>query len=335
VTTQGQELDPAGVPVLWLLGKTGAGKTSLVRALTGEGAVGNGFAPGTRDAALFDFPATGPAVRFLDTRGLGEAGHDSADDLKAAQGIAHAALAVIRYDDPVQTPVIDAVIDAVRATRLPVLLVFTGADLLPNDIAQERVRAGLRKAIGRDLPFVSLALPPEGMVTGLEALLDALDSFMPRAAAALRRADEARSFAKLKPLVLRYAAMAGASDVAPVVGMAAVPAAQGALLQALAKRHGVSLTPARLSLLASALGTGALVRLAATHVLRQGAKMVPVAGQTLGAAAAAGASFATTYALGRAASAWLYSTARGKEPDRASLRALYDQALKGARHAAD
>mgnify|MGYP003669494365 CR=1 FL=1 len=134
---------------------------------------------------------------------------------------------MIRYDDPVQTPVIDAVIDAVRATRLPVLLVFTGADLLPNDIAQERVRAGLRKAIGRDLPFVSLALPPEGMVTGLEALLDALDSFMPRAAAALRRADEARSFAKLKPLVLRYAAMAGASDVAPVVGMAAVPAAQG------------------------------------------------------------------------------------------------------------
>ena len=77
------------------------------------------------------------------------------------------------------------------------------------------------------------------------------------------------------------------------------------------------------------------MRLAATHVLRQGAKMVPVAGQTLGAAAAAGASFATTYALGRAASAWLYSTARGKEPDRASLRALYDQALKGARHAAD
>lgn len=331
MTDKNQDLDPATVPVLWLLGKTGAGKTSVVRALTGEGAVGNGFAPGTRDAALFDFPATGPAVRFLDTRGLGEAGHDSAEDLKIAQGMAHAALAVIRYDDPVQTPVIDAI----RATRLPVLLVFTGADLLANDVAQERVRAGTRKAIGRDLPFVSLALPPEGMVTGLETLLDALDSFMPRAAMALRRADEARSFAKLKPLVIRYAAMAGASDVAPVIGMAGVPAAQGALLQALAKRHGVTLTPARLSLLASALGTGALVRLAATHVLRQGAKMIPVAGQTLGAAAAAGASFATTYALGRAASAWLYGTARGKDPDSASLRALYDQALKRARHAAD
>ena len=292
MTKQGQELDPAGVPVLWLLGKTGAGKTSLVRALTGEGAVGNGFAPGTRDAALFDFPATGPAVRFLDTRGLGEAGHDSAEDLKAAQGVAHAALAVIRYDDPVQAPVIDAV----RATRLPVLLVFTGADLLPSDIAQERVRAGLRKAIGRDLPFVSLALPPEGMVTGLDALLDALDSFMPRAAAALRRADEARSFARLKPLVLRYAAMAGASDVAPVVGMAAVPAAQGALLQALARRHGVSLTPARLSLLASALGTGALVRLVGEE-RSENYTIHLVANETINAMAAPGLMLSCTYFL--------------------------------------
>jgi len=62
------QVEPA-VPVIWLLGKTGAGKTSLVRALTGEGEVGNGFAPGTRGAATHDFPATAPAVRFLDTRG--------------------------------------------------------------------------------------------------------------------------------------------------------------------------------------------------------------------------------------------------------------------------
>lgn len=326
-----QTPDPITVPVLWLLGKTGAGKTSVVRALTGAGAVGNGFAPGTRDAAFYDFPATEPAVRFLDTRGLGEAGHDAAKDLEIAQGLATAALVVLRYDDPVQEPVAEAV----RGLKIPVLLVFTGADLVPDAGARERVRAHMRKAIGRDLPFVSLALPPEGVVSGIEALLDALDSFMPRATAALRRADEAREFAKIRPLVLRYAAMAGASDVAPIIGAAAVPAAQGAMLQALAKRHKVTLTSARLGVLASALGTGVLVRLAATHMLRQGAKLVPVAGQTLGAAAAAGASFATTYALGRAASAWLYGTARGAAPDAKTLRSLYDQALRGARDATD
>lgn len=325
-----QTPNPVTVPVLWLVGKTGAGKTSVVRSLTGAGVLGNGFLPGTRDATTYDFPVDAPAVRFLDTRGLGEAGYEAAPDLAAAQRLANAALVVMRYDDPVQGPVVQAL----RGLNLPILLVFTGADLVPDAGAQERVRAHVRSAMGRDLPFVSMSLPPEGMVSGIEALLDALDSFMPRAAAALRRANEVRSFMTLRPLVLRYAAAAGASDVTPLIGAAAVPAVQGAMLQALAKRHKVTLTPARLGLLASALGMGALARLAASHVLRQGAKLVPVAGQTLGAAAAAGASFATTYALGRAASAWLHGTARGAAPDSKTLRSLYDQALRGARDAA-
>jgi uncharacterized protein (DUF697 family) len=321
-----QEIEPA-LPVLWLLGKTGAGKTSVLRALTGSGAVGDGVSPGTRAALTVDFPPEAPAVRFLDTRGLAEAGHDAAADLAQAEEAAHAVLAVMRLDDPVQTPVIATL----KSTRLPVLLVYTGADLVPNLMDQERARARIWAQIGRDLPFVTLALPEDGLVTGLEGLLDALDSFMPRAAAILRRADEARIFAKNKATVLRYAGMAGASDVIPFAGAVTVPTAQGAMMQALAKRYGVELTPARLGVLASALGTGALVRMAAGHVLRQGAKLVPVAGQTLGAAAAAGTSFATTYALGRAASAWLYGVSRGAPADPARLRALYDQALKGAR----
>ncbi len=72
--TPAQDLQTAPAPVLWLLGKTGAGKTSVIRALTGEGVLGSGWAPGTNAAALFDFPAMGAAVRFLDTRGFGEAG---------------------------------------------------------------------------------------------------------------------------------------------------------------------------------------------------------------------------------------------------------------------
>lgn len=324
-----QAVEPA-VPVIWLLGKTGAGKTSLIRALTGEGEVGNGFAPGTRGAATYDFPPGKPALRFLDTRGLGEAGYDGAADIAAAQGMAQAVLAVMRLDDPVQAPVAEVL----RKTKLPVLLVHTGADLVPDPGAQSRAREHVTALIGRDFPAVTLSMPHEGLVTGLEALLDALDSFLPRAAATLRRADEARDFLTRRRLVLRYAAMAGASDIVPLAGLATVPAAQGALLHALARQHGVELTPARLGLLASAMGIGSLVRLGTGLVLRQGVKLVPVAGQTLGAAAAAGTSFATTYALGRAASAWLYGTARGAAPDGATLRSLYDQALRGARHAA-
>lgn len=327
--TTAQDVEAAPAPVLWLLGKTGAGKTSVIRALTGEGDLGNGWAPGTRDAALFDFPVQDTAVRFLDTRGLGEAGHDPTPDLAAARALAQAVLVVMRLDDPVQQPVAEAL----RGVRLPMLLVHTGADLISDpqvrDAARLRAEQMIERAVGKVLPSVTLGLPAEGLVSGVESLLDVLDGFMPKAAAALRRADEARAFLALRPLVLRFATAAGAADIAPLVGVVAVPATQGAMLQALARHHQVTLTPVRLGLLASALGAGALVRLGASHALRQGIKLVPVAGQTLGAAAAAGASFATTYALGRAASAWLYGTARGAPPDRATLRALYDAAFRG------
>src|SRR5690606_39169396 len=71
------------LPVLWLLGRSGAGKSSLIRELTGlPGAViGSGFRPCTRCTQVFDFPADDPLMRFLDTRGLDEAGYDPAEDL--------------------------------------------------------------------------------------------------------------------------------------------------------------------------------------------------------------------------------------------------------------
>ena len=78
-----EEIPNVALPVVWLLGKTGAGKSSLVRALTEqtEAEIGNGFQPCTRSARSYDFPPDQPLVRFLDTRGLGEAGYDPAEDL--------------------------------------------------------------------------------------------------------------------------------------------------------------------------------------------------------------------------------------------------------------
>ena len=88
-------------PVVWLLGKTGAGKSSLVRSLTGVGAaeIGNGFAPCTRTAHAFDFPQDRPVMQFLDTRGLGEVGYDPAEDLAQCEARSHAILAVARLDE--------------------------------------------------------------------------------------------------------------------------------------------------------------------------------------------------------------------------------------------
>src|SRR5690349_18406028 len=69
-------LAQAPIPRLWLFGKTGSGKTSIVRYLTGatDAVIGTGFRPQTQSARLFSFPDDElPIVRFLDTRGLGEA----------------------------------------------------------------------------------------------------------------------------------------------------------------------------------------------------------------------------------------------------------------------
>src|SRR5690606_7350190 len=70
----------APIQCLWMFGKTGSGKTSIIRSLTGaqDAEIGAGFRPQTRQSRLYDFPADElPIVRFLDTRGLGEAAYDA------------------------------------------------------------------------------------------------------------------------------------------------------------------------------------------------------------------------------------------------------------------
>ncbi|MCC6000488.1 MAG: 50S ribosome-binding GTPase [Pararhodobacter sp.] len=330
------------LPTLWLLGKTGAGKSSIIRALTGAGEIGKGFAPCTRTAQAYDYPPDHPVLRFLDTRGLGEAGYDPAEDLAEAARGSHAVLLIMRLDDPVQGAVLQALATARRrAPDLPVLAVHTGADLLPDAGTLSRARAAAQaaadKAAGGSLQSVTLALPDKGQAEGIDALRNEIATILPDLALLMLREEsrdaEARDFAALRPMVLWYAGAAGASDAAPLVGAVSVPALQGAMLHALARRHGLDWTPARAALFASALGAGAIAHYIGSHALRQGVKLVPVVGQTLGAAAAAGASFGATYALGRVASAWLYRAARGEVIDRDSLRKLHETALRRARDA--
>src|SRR5262245_34823854 len=102
-------------PLVWLIGKVQSGKTSIVRALTGasDAEIGAGYRACTKTARVFDFPAEAPIIRFLDTRGLGEAAYDPAADIAYCEGRAHLMLAVIKAMDAEQ----DAVLDAVREAR--------------------------------------------------------------------------------------------------------------------------------------------------------------------------------------------------------------------------
>jgi 50S ribosome-binding GTPase len=93
-------------PVVWLLGKTGAGKTAIVAALTGDprAAIGVGFEACTQTAAFYDVPREVPLLRFLDTRGLGEAHYDPAQDIAWCEDQSHLVLAVMQVADPPSTP---------------------------------------------------------------------------------------------------------------------------------------------------------------------------------------------------------------------------------------
>jgi hypothetical protein len=94
----------ATAPVVWLLGKTGAGKTAIIAALTGDARaeIGLGFEPCTRTAAFYDVPPEAPLLRFLDTRGVGEAGYDPAGDMSWCEGHSHLVLVVMQVSDPAQ-----------------------------------------------------------------------------------------------------------------------------------------------------------------------------------------------------------------------------------------
>jgi uncharacterized protein (DUF697 family) len=333
----------AGAPVVWLLGKVQSGKSSIVRAITAASAaeIGEGFRPCTRSARVFDYPSAAPVIRFLDTRGLGEAGYDPAEDLAVAERHAQLLLVVMRARDVQQ----EAVVAAVAAVRRrhpdwPVVVAQTclhdgydpgGTHVLPYPFTDDTVRpAGVPEdlirslahqrrlfdAIGTGGPVVfvpvDLTGPEDGFTPqnyGLEALQDAIVAAAPAGLASLLRqiqaagADDAAR--RANGLSLGYATAAAAVDVVPIAGAVAVPGVQAKLLHALGTLHGVKWDRRALAEFAGCLGAGVLVRLLTVFGIRQVTKLVPVYGQTAGSAAAAAASFATTFALGKAAHAYL------------------------------
>ncbi|WP_146287845.1 TerB family tellurite resistance protein [Gemmobacter aquaticus] len=332
------------VPVVWLLGKTGAGKSSLVRAMTGASAaeIGNGFVPCTRTSLAFDYPPAEPVMRFLDTRGLGEIAYDPAEDLAACHDAAHVLLVLARLDDPVQGAVAEALLLARRGRKLPALLVHTAPDLVADPEARARVRhanqSRLDTAWGEPLPSVELDLGnPDS--ADLSALAETLTGILPSVALFLDRqsatdAEEAE-FLRNRGLVLRYSGMASAGGAVPVplVGAASVPVLQARMLAELATRYGIDWDRSKLAALATALGVSVVGGQALRLVSRQLVSLIPVIGQTAGPVLGAGWGFGSTWALGRAAAWWMFQLRAGKPVDVEALRTRYADALKGLSNA--
>lgn len=95
-------MDRVPVPVFWLFGKTGSGKSSIVKYLTGaeDAEIGSGFKPQTQFSSRYAFPSEeSPLIEFLDTRGVGESRYDPAEDIQANDQSAHLMIVTARMAD--------------------------------------------------------------------------------------------------------------------------------------------------------------------------------------------------------------------------------------------
>lgn len=355
------------LPVIWLIGKTQSGKTSIIRALTGSPAaeIGNGFQPCTATTRLYDFPAEAPLVRFLDTRGLGEVGYDPSADIHYCESQAHLLLAVMKVADVRQDEVFEVLRRVRRAhPEWPLVIAQTGLhDLysqntehlqpypydrdtwptrVPSDLARalRAQRERLGELPGETPPLwvaVDLTLPEDGFDPpdyGLDALWGAIDQVSSLHLHTLLRGDAGIRDAYARsahPHILGYALAAAGLGAIPVVDLVGVPAIQAKMLQSLAAIYGQAWDRRAILEFLGLLGTGIGVAYAARAAGRGLVKLIPVWGQTAGALWGATASGATTYALGKAAGFHFNRRRRGLPSDAESLRRAYAEGLDQGR----
>lgn len=352
------------VPVLWLLGKTQSGKTSIIKALTGsEGAeIGNGFQSCTRHSRFYDFPVVAPVIRFLDTRGLGEVSYDPAEDMHYCESQAHLLIAVMKVADMNQAPVFDT-LHAIRQRHpeWPVVLVQTslhelypkqqehitpwpyGDDTLPADMPSDLRRAlqAQRDSLGTLPGFapiqwvaVDLTLPEDGWNPpdyGLQALWQAIESLSSLGLQHLLSDDKAVNDLYARTAhqhIVGYTLAAAGLGALPVVDIVAVSTVQAKLLHSLAQLYGQRWDNNTITEFLGLAGVSMITGYVARALSRAMVKVVPVWGQTIGAIWGASASAATTYALGKAAIYFFTQRKNGLNVDAEILRGVYADAMK-------
>lgn len=341
--TVAEDFQRQHLPTLWLLGKTGAGKSTLLQALTGNSAIeiGNGFQPCTLTAASYDFPESLPLIRFLDTRGLGEANYDPSADLAMFAQSGHGLVVMMKVDEQEQSAVEAALNKIRKKSKIKHLLLIHTAVLSLNERDRQlAIKANEQKvaqAWGKDFDCVSVDFfGEEGEIYQQDLLLSALTRLLPVIGLIAENKHNAtveeRNFHRVEKEVLWYAGTASASDLIPVMGLVSVPMVQAKMLHSLANQYGVDWNKKILSEMLATLGSSFGLQYSIKLASRQVIKIIPGYGQTVGAVTAAALSFGTTYGLGRAASYYFYHKSKGQPVAAAEMQALYKDALtKGKR----
>ncbi len=346
--------------MFWLFGKTGSGKTSVTRLLTGaeRAEIGTGFKPQTRQSERYDFPCgETPLLRFLDTRGLGESAYDPNEDIRSFADSADLMIVTAKVMDHALETVIEPLRKIRRAApQRPVLLALTClheaypgqphplpdpfvAEPVPDSVPADLQRSLQRHAeqfqglVDRIVP-IDFTQVAEGFVPpdfGSDRLKAAIIELLPAAyrQTLLSLEDALGSLQDLTekratPYILSYSTLAATAGAVPIpwVDVPVVFALQGHLVAKLAALYGQPVGAKVLAGLPGPMGT----RLATRLLLKSTWKFVPY----FGMAANAAMSYASTYGLGKAC-CWYFSQIRqGHVPSAEELQQVWSEQMARA-----
>ena len=346
-----------------LIGKPQAGKSSIVRGLTGVSSeiVGQGFRPHTQHTERYAYPSNDlPLLIFKDTVGLGDINQNTdtliqelIGDLQQETQGARVLILTVKIND-FATDTLKTIAQALRKKypNIPCLLAVTclhelyppqidnHPDYPPDFEDTNRAFAELKlafKGLYDQAVLIDFTLEEDGyspVFYGLEALRDTLADLLPEAEARtihqLLNGEVNHQLGNLyrdvgRRYILAFSIMAAtvAAVPLPFATMPVLTALQVSLIGLLGNLYGKTLNPSQAGGLASAIAGGFLAQMIGRELI----KFIPGFGSVIAASWAA----AYTWALGEGACVYFGDLMGGKKPDPQRIQTVMKEAFKTAK----
>lgn len=346
-----------------LLGKPQAGKSSIVRGLTGVSAeiVGQGFRPHTKHTQRYNYPSSDlPLLIFTDTVGLGDVNQDTqaivqelTGELQAQNNRARILVLTVKITD-FATDALRQIAIQLRKEHpeIPCLLAVTCLhELYPPEIAEHppyppddaeinRAFAAIQETF-QDIydrsVLIDFTLEEDGYTPvfyGLEAFRDALTDLLPEAEARTihqlldnevgkQLGNLYRDVGRRYILAFSITAATIAAVPLPFATMPVLTALQVSMVGLLGQLYNQTLTPSQAGGIVSAIAGG----FAAQAIGRELIKFIPGFGSVIAASWAA----AYTWALGETACVYFGDLMGGRKPDPKRIQAAMKESFAAAK----